>query len=562
MSARAPLFYDRAVELCARAVALDDSLGGGGDSRASGENGAPSETTPASPVRLYAEACEYFLAGYRLDTNSARRALVLSRVRQFIARAEALKAADVVALRSRSAPAGVGARRAVNVEAGGGTAQRRERRRFHDSGFISKKKSGGCSGEEGEVRFSDVVGLECAKQELVQSVILPQRQPQLFAGARAPHAGILLYGPPGTGKTMLAKALATEARCAFLSVSSADIMSKFQGDSERAVRALFEKARAQAPCVIFIDEVDSLGRARVAGEKASQRRVKTELLQQMDGLLGSGNGSDGVVVLGASNTPWELDAALRRRFQRRIYTPLPARHERAQIMRLAMEGTRHALRDRDYARVAARTEGFSSSDMSTLAREALMGPVRRCLRSTHFRQVKRWDAGASAAAATTTTTTTTTAIEPCGRWDLGARQVDIWSPSFDPMRLQAPPVMSADLADALRTTKSSVGAEDLARCAAFTERFGSRGTGAAAAAAAGSTSSAAAPPAAPAPAASGGILGFFKGVFGWGGDPEQLPVAPTAHPSAAAAGAGRPPRLCERREEETVLVQERVSMLG
>ena len=128
MSARAPLFYDRAVELCARAVALDDSLGGGGDSRASGENGAPSETTlSASPVRLYAEACEYFLAGYRLDTNSARRALVLSRVRQFIARAEALKAADVVALRSRSAPAGVGARRAVHVEAGGGTAPRRER---------------------------------------------------------------------------------------------------------------------------------------------------------------------------------------------------------------------------------------------------------------------------------------------------------------------------------------------------------------------------------------------------------------------------------------------------
>ena len=130
--------------------------------------------------------------------------------------------------------------------------------------------------------------------------------------------------------------------------------------------------------------------------------------------------------------------------------------------------------------------------------------------------------------------------------------MNIWSPSFDPMWLQAPPVTSADLESAVRTTKSSVGADDLAQCAAFTERFGSRVT---ASARASSSAGAAAQqvPAAP----SGGIVGFFKSMFGWGGDPEQLPVAPTAPPSATA---GYRPRIPLRREEEAV--QERVAMTG
>ena len=269
----------------------------------------------------------------------------------------------------------------------------------------------------------------------------------------------------------------------------------------------------------------------------------------------------GVVVLGASNTPWELDTALRRRFQRRIYTPLPTRHEREQILRLAMEGTYHNLRDRDYQFVASKTEGFSSSDISTLAREALMGPVRRCLRSTHFRQVKR-RAVESGTTAATGGSDTMIAIEPCGRWDLGARQVDIWSPSFDPMRLQAPPVTTEDLAAALRITKSSVGADELAQCAAFTEKFGSRAAGALAVAS--DTSSAkVVPPAAPVIATSsggGGIMGFFKSVFGWGGDPEQLPVAPTARPTQAVT---RPQRArVTRREEDTAMVQEKVAIMG
>ena len=150
-----------------------------------------------------------------------------------------------------------------------------------------------------------------------------------------------------------------------------------------------------------------------------------------------------------------------------------------------------------------------------------MGPVRRCLRSTYFRQVKRWDDRDGAAARTTL------AVEPCGRWELGARKVDIWSPSFDPMRLQAPSVTPADMVSALGMTKSSVGADDLARCAAFTERFGSRSTGVA--------GDRVVPPSAPASSSSGGILGFFKSVFGWGGDPEQLPIAPTSVPSSTAA---------------------------
>jgi vacuolar protein-sorting-associated protein 4 len=155
-----------------------------------------------------------------------------------------------------------------------------------------------------------------------KTVILPTLFPQLFTGKRKPFKGILLYGPPGTGKSYLAKAVATEADSTFFSVSSADLISKWQGESERLVRNLFEMAR-ESPggrAIIFIDEVDSLCGSRSEGESDSLRRVKTEFLVQMDG-VGSSDGQ--ILVLGATNIPWELDAAIRRRFEKRVYIPLP-----------------------------------------------------------------------------------------------------------------------------------------------------------------------------------------------------------------------------------------------
>ena len=137
--------------------------------------------------------------------------------------------------------------------------------------------------EKPNIKWSDVAGLESAKEGLKEAVIMPVKFPQLFQGARKPWTGILLYGPPGTGKSFLAKACATECDSTFFSVSSSDLVSKWQGESERLVKNLFELARERKPSMIFIDEVDSLCGKRTEGENESSRRIKTEFLVQMDG---------------------------------------------------------------------------------------------------------------------------------------------------------------------------------------------------------------------------------------------------------------------------------------
>lgn len=170
------------------------------------------------------------------------------------------------------------------------------------------------------VSFDDIADLDNAKNILQEAVLLPILMPDFFTGLRRPWKGVLLYGPPGTGKTMLAKALATLGKTVFFNVSASTFANKYRGESEKLVRLLFEMAKFYAPTVIFIDEVDSIGSKRGDGENEASRRVKTELLVQMDGVNGSSNKDDNkiVMVLGATNRPWDLDDALRRRFEKRI----------------------------------------------------------------------------------------------------------------------------------------------------------------------------------------------------------------------------------------------------
>lgn len=238
-------------------------------------------------------------------------------------------------------------------------------------------------GEDIQVTWDDVVGLISTKALLYDTIILPKKFPSLFTGKRKPWSAILLYGPPGTGKSFLAKAVAHESGSTFFSISSSDIMSKWQGESEKTVAALFKKARASAPSVIFIDEVDSLAGERSDGEQDSTRRIKTQLLTEMQGVSTKDN--EPLLVLAATNTPWTLDGAFRRRFQKRIYVPLPDKEARGVMFRKGL-GTDipHTLDDSDFKLLAETTDGYSGSDITNVVRSAMMEPIRKCRAATQF----------------------------------------------------------------------------------------------------------------------------------------------------------------------------------
>ncbi|KAL4430384.1 hypothetical protein ABPG77_002190 [Micractinium sp. CCAP 211/92] len=223
------------------------------------------------------------------------------------------------------------------------------------------------------VAWEDVAGLTAAKQALQEMVILPSLRADLFQGLRAPARGLLLYGPPGNGKTMLAKALAHEARAMFFNISAASLTSRWHGDAEKLVRALFRAAARNQPSVIFIDEIDSILSERSSSEHEASRRLKTEFLVQFDGVAGS---SDRVVVIGATNRPWELDDAVRRRLPKRVCVSLPDAAARLAIVQQLLSGQRHELSSSDLRRVVACTDGYSGSDLAALCKEAAMLPIR------------------------------------------------------------------------------------------------------------------------------------------------------------------------------------------
>ncbi|KAF8382724.1 figl-1, partial [Pristionchus pacificus] len=228
-----------------------------------------------------------------------------------------------------------------------------------------------------ETSWEDVAGLEGAKKVLKEIVVWPFLRPDIFKGIRAPPKGVLLFGPPGTGKTMIGRCVASQCKATFFNISASSLTSKWVGEGEKLVRALFAVARLKLPSVIFIDEVDSLLSSRSESEHESSRRIKTEFLVQLDGVATCKD--ERLLVLGATNRPYELDEAARRRFAKRLYVGLPERDARVSIVKRSLEGVEHAMGDGEYDEVAEMTAGYSGADMHQLCQEAAMGPVRDAL---------------------------------------------------------------------------------------------------------------------------------------------------------------------------------------
>lgn len=233
-----------------------------------------------------------------------------------------------------------------------------------------------------EVHWSDVAGLELAKKALKEAVVYPFLRPDLFMGLREPARGMLLFGPPGTGKTMLARAVATESKSTFFAISASSLTSKWHGESEKLVRALFALAKALAPSIIFVDEIDSLLSARSgSSEHEASRRSKTEFLIQWSDLQRAAAGRDTsigdatrVLVLAATNCPWDIDEAARRRFVRRQYIPLPEMETRETQIRTLLGAQKHNLDAKDIWRLVTLTEGKQVSQHDSFSQSVTTPP--------------------------------------------------------------------------------------------------------------------------------------------------------------------------------------------
>jgi SpoVK/Ycf46/Vps4 family AAA+-type ATPase len=237
-----------------------------------------------------------------------------------------------------------------------------------------------------DVTWDDIAGQETAKRLIQEIVVWPMLNPHIFRGARAPPRGLLLFGPPGTGKTLLGRAIASNIKAAFFSISASSLTSKWIGEGEKLVRTLFTVARRVSPAVIFIDEIDSILSARRSdGEHEASRRLKTEMLVQMEGVGVEEKAHNSVMLLiGATNRPEELDEAARRRLPKQLYIPLPCPEARRQMIQRQLSQINYNLSVEDLDKIVLRTEGYSGSDMKNLIQEACQGPVRDAVRKVQL----------------------------------------------------------------------------------------------------------------------------------------------------------------------------------
>ena len=235
-----------------------------------------------------------------------------------------------------------------------------------------------------DVKFDDVVGLKEAKQILKEIIIIPNLRPDLFTGLRSPPRGLLLFGPPGTGKTMIAKAVATECKCTFFSISASSLTSKYLGESEKLVRALFQLAYEMQPSVVFIDEIESILSKRKEGENDAMKRLKTEFLIQFDG-VGSSE-ENRVLIIGATNRPFDLDPAVIRRLPKRVYVGPFNDEEKKGFIKKIITQNKCNITDEQFLQIAKMCNNYSNSDLKELCREAAYEPLRE-LNTTSLQKV-------------------------------------------------------------------------------------------------------------------------------------------------------------------------------
>ncbi|KAK2726479.1 vacuolar protein sorting-associated protein 4-like [Artemia franciscana] len=413
-------------------------------------------------LRLYELGIEYFIHSikYEAQSNKAKDTIRV-KVKNYLERAEKLKE---FLKKKKKQPVKAG-----EAISNGKKSSKDEEDDDSDSDDPGKKKmlaklEGTIVMEKPDVKWDDVTGLEMAKEALKEAIILPIKFPYLFTGKRKPWKGILLFGPPGTGKSYLAKAVATEANnSTFFSVSSSDLVSKWLGESEKLVRNLFVLARQHKPAIIFIDEIDSLCSSRSETESESSKRIKTEFQVQMQGV---GTDMEGVLLLGATNIPWVLDSAIRRRFEKRIYIPLPEENVRTRIFKIHLGNTRNTLTQKDFRELGKRSKGYSGSDISQLVRDALMQPVRRIITATHFKKV-------SGPSRKDPNQIDRDMLAPCSPGDPGAIEMSWMDVPGD--KLLEPPVTMRDMVKSLGTSKATVNEEDLKKLQKFTKDFGQQG---------------------------------------------------------------------------------------
>ena len=218
--------------------------------------------------------------------------------------------------------------------------------------------------EKPDINFSDVGGLEAVKKEIDLKIIKPLEHVELYKQyGKKIGGGILLYGPPGCGKTYLAKATAGEINAKFINIGLSDILDMWVGQSEKNLSAVFDKARWNTPCVLFIDEIDALGAKRSDMRQSAGKTVINQFLSELDGV---DKNNDGVLVIGATNCPWHLDSAFRRpgRFDRIIFVPPPDASGKEEILKIML--AEKPTSEINYAKIAKSTKDYSGADLQAL----------------------------------------------------------------------------------------------------------------------------------------------------------------------------------------------------